>query len=213
MMMSAQNTGRKEFPLVLKADVQGSAEAIAHALNELGNEEVGARILQSGVGGITESDITLASASNAPILGFNVRANKQAREAAARDGIEIRYYNVIYDLVDDIKAAMSGLLSPGTSRDLPGQCRDQGNLPYFQGRQGCRLPGHRRCGRTRCQCAPHSRRCGDSRRRTGNAQALQGRVKSVESGQECGMNFVKYQDMRPGDIIECFRVEQIARTL
>jgi len=104
--------GRKEFPLVVRADVQGSAEAIIGSLEKVGNEEVAARIVQAGVGGISESDVTLAEASGAIILAFNVRAHKEAREAAERAGIEIRYYNIIYDLVDDVKAAMSGLLAP-----------------------------------------------------------------------------------------------------
>ncbi|MCK7613335.1 translation initiation factor IF-2 [Roseibium sediminicola] len=213
MMMSAQKTGRKEFPLVLKADVQGSAEAIAHALNELGNEEVGARILLSGVGGITESDITLASASNAPILGFNVRANKQAREAAARDGIEIRYYNVIYDLVDDIKSAMSGLLSPERRETFLGnaEIKEIFHISKVGKVAGCLVTeGVVERGANvrliRDDVVIHEGELGTLKR-------FKDEVKSVESGQECGMNFVKYQDMRPGDVIECFRVEQIARTL
>ncbi|HEV7307109.1 translation initiation factor IF-2, partial [Ensifer sp.] len=112
MMTQLQTSGLKEFPLVIKGDVQGSIEAIAGALDKLGTDEVRARIVHSGAGGITESDISLAEASNAAIIGFNVRANSQARSAAERAGIEIRYYNIIYDLVDDVKAAMSGLLSP-----------------------------------------------------------------------------------------------------
>src|SRR5690349_2942947 len=104
--------GRKEFPLVIKGDVQGSIEAIGGALEKLGTEEVAARVIHAGVGGITESDVTLAEASGAAIVGFNVRAHKEAREAAERAGVEIRYYNIIYDLVDDIKKAMSGLLAP-----------------------------------------------------------------------------------------------------
>src|SRR5690606_29084450 len=112
MMNQLQTTGQKIFPLIIKADVQGSVEAIAGALESLGTEEVAARIIHSGVGGITESDVTLATSSGAAIIGFNVRANAQARTAAEQDGIEIRYYNIIYDLVDDVKAAMSGMLSP-----------------------------------------------------------------------------------------------------
>src|SRR5216683_26462 len=112
MMSQLKTTGRKEFPLVIKGDVQGSVEAIIDALEKLGTSEVGARIIHAGVGGITESDITLAEASGAAIIGFNVRAHKEAREAAERSGIEIRYYNIIYDLVDDVKKAMSGLLAP-----------------------------------------------------------------------------------------------------
>jgi len=213
MMMSVQNTGKKEFPLVLKADVQGSAEAIAHALNELGTEEVGARILLSGVGGITESDITLASASNAPILGFNVRANKQAREAASRDGIEVRYYNVIYDLVDDIKAAMSGLLSPERRETFLGnaEIKEIFHISKVGKVAGCLVTeGVVERGANvrliRDDVVIHEGELGTLKR-------FKDEVKSVESGQECGMNFVKYQDMRAGDVIECFRVEQIARTL
>ena len=213
MMMSAQKTGKKEFPLVLKADVQGSAEAIAHALHELGTDEVGARILLSGVGGITESDITLAAASNAPILGFNVRANKQAREAAARDGIEIRYYNVIYDLVDDIKAAMSGLLSPERRETFLGnaEIKEIFHISKVGKVAGCLVTeGVVERGANvrliRDDVVIHEGELGTLKR-------FKDEVKTVESGQECGMNFVKYQDMRPGDIIECFRVEQIARSL
>ena len=213
MMLNQQNSSKKEFPLVLKADVQGSAEAIAHALNELGTDEVGARILLSGVGGITESDITLAAASNAPILGFNVRANKQAREAASRDGIEIRYYNVIYDLVDDIKAAMSGLLSPERRETFLGnaEIKEIFHISKVGKVAGCLVTeGIVERGANvrliRDDVVIHEGELGTLKR-------FKDEVKTVESGQECGMNFVKYQDMRPGDIIECFRVEQIARTL
>ncbi len=213
MMKGLQEAGRKEFPLVLKADVQGSAEAIAHALNELGNEEVGARILLSGVGGITESDVTLALASKAPILGFNVRANKQARESAAREGIEIRYYNVIYDLVDDIKAALSGMLSPERRETFLGnaEIKEIFHISKVGKVAGCLVTeGVVERGANvrliRDDVVIHEGELGTLKR-------FKDEVKSVESGQECGMNFVKYQDMRPGDIIECFRVEQIARTL
>ena len=112
MMSQLQTSGLKEFPLVIKADVQGSVEAIVSALDKLGTEEVQARIVHAGAGAITESDISLAETSGAAVIGFNVRANAQARDAAERAGIEIRYYNIIYNLVDDVKAAMSGLLSP-----------------------------------------------------------------------------------------------------
>ncbi len=112
MMTQLQTSGLKEFPLVIKADVQGSVEAIVAALDKLGTEEVRARIVHAGAGAITESDISLAETSGAAVIGFNVRANVQARAAAEHAGIEIRYYNIIYNLVDDVKAAMSGLLSP-----------------------------------------------------------------------------------------------------
>ncbi|ADZ72720.1 translation initiation factor IF-2 [Polymorphum gilvum] len=213
MMNRLQETGKKEFPLVIKADVQGSAEAIAHAVEKLGTDEVAARILHSGVGGITESDITLAAASNAPIIGFNVRANKQAREAADREGIEIRYYNIIYDLVDDVKAAMSGLLSPERRETFLGnaEIKEIFHISKVGKVAGCLVTeGVVERGAEvrliRDDVVVHEGKLGTLKR-------FKDEVKSVESGQECGMNFVNYQDMRPGDIIECFRVEQIARTL
>ena len=123
MMAQAKTSGRKEFPLVIKADVQGSLEAIIGALDKLGTDEVAARVLHAGVGGISESDVTLAEASGVPIIAFNVRANKEAREAAERAGIEIRYYNIIYDLVDDVKKAMSGLLAPTLRETMLGNAQ------------------------------------------------------------------------------------------
>ncbi|HET9174733.1 MAG TPA: translation initiation factor IF-2, partial [Pseudolabrys sp.] len=123
MMAQAKTSGRKEFPLVVKADVQGSVEAIIGALDKLATDEVAARVLHSGVGGISESDVTLAEASGVPIIAFNVRANKEAREAAERAGIEIRYYNIIYDLVDDVKKAMSGLLAPTLRETMLGNAQ------------------------------------------------------------------------------------------
>jgi translation initiation factor IF-2 len=117
MMQQLKEAGRKEFPLVVKGDVQGSVEAISGALRKLGTDEVEARMVHSGVGGITESDVALANASRAVVVGFNVRANVQAKLAADQIGVEIRYYNIIYDLVDDVKKAMSGLLAP-TVREI-----------------------------------------------------------------------------------------------
>ncbi|MEP2437226.1 MAG: translation initiation factor IF-2, partial [Roseibium sp.] len=213
MMNRLQETGRKEFPLVLKGDVQGSVEAIVHALNELGTDEVSARILMSGVGGITESDVTLAAASKAPIIGFNVRANKQAREAARSDGIEIRYYNIIYDLVDDIKAAMSGLLSPERRETFLGnaEIKEIFHISKVGKVAGCLVTeGMVERGAEvrliRDDVVIHEGKLGTLKR-------FKDEVKSVESGQECGMNFVNYQDMRAGDVIECFRVEHLARSL
>ena len=123
MMSQVKTAGRKEFPLIIKGDVQGSIEAIIGALDKLGTDEVGARVILSGVGGITESDVTLAESSGAAIIGFNVRAHKEAREAAEQAGIEIRYYNIIYDLVDDVKKAMSGLLAPTVRETMLGNAR------------------------------------------------------------------------------------------
>ncbi|HUE46160.1 MAG TPA: translation initiation factor IF-2, partial [Aestuariivirgaceae bacterium] len=141
MMTQMRETGRKEVPVLVKADVQGSAEAIIQALEKLGTEEVMARVIHYGVGGISESDVQLAAASNAVLFGFNVRANAQAREAAARGGAEIRYYSVIYDLVDDVKAAMSGLLSPTLRETLLGNAEilEVFNITKVGKVAGCRV--------------------------------------------------------------------------
>ncbi|MCA1299941.1 translation initiation factor IF-2, partial [Stappia indica] len=213
MMNRLQENGAKETPLLIKGDVQGSVEAIAGALEELGTDEVKARVLHAGVGGITESDVTLAAASNAPIIGFNVRANKQAREAADREGIEIRYYNIIYNLVDDVKAAMSGLLSPERRETFLGnaEIREIFNISKVGKVAGCLVTeGIVERGAEvrliRDNVVIHEGKLGTLKR-------FKDEVKDVQSGQECGMNFVNYQDMRPGDVIECYRVEEVARSL
>ncbi len=175
MMSQLKSAGRKEFPLVIKADVQGSLEAIVGALDKLGTDEVGARVLHAGVGGITELDVTLASSSGAAIIGFNVRAHKEAREAADRAGTEIRYYNIIYNLVDDVKAAMSGLLAPTLREKMLGNALDFGDLHRLQGRQDRRLPRHRRHRGARRQRAADPRQRGHPRGQAQPAQALQGR--------------------------------------
>ena len=175
MMTQLKTAGRKEFPLVVKADVQGSVEAIVGALDKLGTDEVGARVILSGVGGITESDVTLAEASGAAIIGFNVRAHKEAREAAERDGIEIRYYNIIYDLVDDVKKAMSGLLAPTLRETMLGnaQILEIFNISKVGKVAGCRVTDG--VVRARRQCAPDPRQRRHPRRQALAAQALQGR--------------------------------------
>ncbi|MBS7697082.1 MULTISPECIES: translation initiation factor IF-2 [unclassified Chelatococcus] len=208
-----EGTGRKEFALVVKGDVQGSVEAIVGALEKLGNEEVTARVLHSGVGGITESDVTLAEAFNAVILGFNVRANKETREAAERTGVEIRYYNIIYDLVDDVKQAMSGLLAPTLREHRLGEAQI---LEIFDVSKvgkiaGCRvLDGTVERGANvrliRDNVVIHEGKLSQLKRFKDDA-------KEVVAGQECGMAFENYQDMRAGDLIECYRVEEIKRTL
>lgn len=205
--------GRKEFPLVVRADVQGSAEAIAGALEKIGNEEVGARIIQAGVGGISESDVTLAEASGAIILAFNVRAHKEAREAAERAGIEIRYYNIIYDLVDDVKAAMSGLLAPTLREERLGEAQilEVFNVSKVGKIAGCRvLDGV-------VQRGAHVRLIRDNvvihEGKLSQLKRFKDDAREVTSGQECGMSFENYQDMRQGDLIECYRVEEVKRTL
>jgi len=213
MMSQLKTAGRKEFPLVIKADVQGSLEAITGALEKLGTKEVGARVLHASVGGITESDVTLAEASGAAIIGFNVRAHKEAREAAEQAGIEIRYYNVIYDLVDDVKKAMSGLLAPAVRESTLGSATI---LEIFKVSKvgnvaGCRVTdGVVERGANvrlvRDNVVVHEGKLSQLKRFKDDAR-------EVVAGQECGMAFENYQDMRVGDVIECFRVETVQRTL
>jgi translation initiation factor IF-2 len=205
MMAQAKTSGRKEFPLVIKADVQGSLEAIVGALDKLGTDEVAARVLHAGVGGISESDVTLAEASGVPIIAFNVRANKEARESAERAGIEIRYYNIIYDLVDDVKKAMSGLLPPTLRETMLGNVSKVGKIA------GCRVTdGTVERGANvrliRDNVVIHEGKLSQLKR-------FKDDVREVGAGMECGMAFENYQDMRQGDVIECYRVEQIQRSL
>jgi translation initiation factor IF-2 len=213
MMSKLQNTGFKEFPLVIKGDVQGSVEAIVAALDKLGTDEVRARIVHSGAGAITESDIALAESSDAAIIGFNVRANAQARTAAERGGIEIRYYNIIYDLVDDVKAAMSGLLSPERRETFLGNAEilEVFNITKTGKVAGCRvIEGKVERGAgvrlVRDNVVIHEGKLKTLKR-------FKDEVSEVPMGQECGMAFENYEDIRAGDTIECFRVEHITRTL
>jgi translation initiation factor IF-2 len=213
MMNQLKTAGRKEFPLVVKADVQGSIEAIVGALEKLSTDEVAARLIFAGVGGITESDITLAEASNAAVIGFNVRAHKEAREAAEQAGIEIRYYDIIYNLVDDVKKAMSGLLAPTLRETMLGNAvileifrvSKVGNVA------GCRVTdGTMERGANvrliRDSVVVHQGKLSQLKRFKDDAR-------EVVAGQECGMAFENYQDMKVGDTIECYRVETVQRTL
>ena len=213
MMAQVKTAGRKEFPLIIKGDVQGSIEAIGGALDKLGTDEVGARMIHSGVGGITESDVTLAESSGAAIIGFNVRAHKEAREAAERTGTEIRYYNIIYNLVDDVKKAMSGLLTPELRETMLGNAQI---LEIFVVSKvgkiaGCRVTdGKVERGANvrliRDNVVIHEGKLSQLKRFKDDAR-------EVLAGQECGMAFEGYQDMRAGDVIECYRVESVQRSL
>ncbi len=213
MMSQLKISGRKEFPLIIKADVQGSLEAILGSLEKLGTEEVAARILHAGVGGISESDVTLAEGFNAAIIGFSVRANKEAAAAAKRNGIEIRYYNIIYDLVDDVKKAMSGLLAPTLRETMLGnaQILEVFNISKVGKVAGCRVTdGTVERGANvrliRDNVVVHEGKLSTLKR-------FKDEVKEVQAGQECGMAFENYGDMRAGDVIECYRVETIQRSL
>jgi translation initiation factor IF-2 len=213
MMSQLKTSGRKDFPLVIKADVQGSLEAILGSLEKLGTDEVAARILHAGVGGISESDVTLAEGFNAAIIGFSVRANKEAAALAKRNGIEIRYYNIIYDLVDDVKKAMSGLLAPTLRETMLGnaQILEVFNISKVGKVAGCRVTdGTVERGANvrliRDNVVVHEGKLSTLKR-------FKDEVKEVASGQECGMAFENYGDMRAGDVIECYRIETIQRSL
>jgi translation initiation factor IF-2 len=213
MMSQLKTAGAAEFPLVIKGDAQGSVEAITGALEKLGTDEVKARILLAGVGGITESDVTLAASSNAAIIGFNVRAHREAASAAEQAGVEIRYYNIIYNLVDDVKAAMSGLLAPELRETMLGNAEV---LEVFAVSKvgkiaGCRVTDGR------VERGQHVRLIRDKvvihEGKLSTLKRFKDDANSVVAGQECGMSFEGYQDMRKGDVIECYRVESIARAL
>ena len=213
MMKQAGKGGKKEFLLIIKGDVQGSVEAINSALDKLGTDEVGARIIHWAVGGITLSDVALAEASGAVIVAFNVRADSQAKQQAERDGIEIRYYNIIYDLVDDVKKAMSGLLPPVTREEFIGNASilEVFNISKVGKVAGCRVTDgkvERGAGvrLIRDHVVIHQGKLSTLKR-------FKDEVREVPGGQECGMAFEGYQDMKQGDVIECFRTHIETRTL
>jgi translation initiation factor IF-2 len=202
-----------ELPILVKADVQGSAEAIVQAMEKIGNDEVRVRVLHSGVGAITETDIGLAEASGAPVFGFNVRANTSARNTANQKGVEIRYYSVIYDLVDDVKAAASGLLSAEIREKFIGYAKIQ---EVFKVSNVGKVAG--------CLVTEGvARRSAGVRLLRDNVVIHEGTLKTlkrfkdevpeVQSGQECGMAFENYEDIRPDDVIEIFEREEIERNL
>jgi len=207
------NENLRELPILVKSDVQGSAEAIVQAMEKIGNEEVRVRVLHSGVGAITESDVTLAEASKAPIMGFNVRANAPARQSANQKGVELRYYSVIYDLVDDIKSAASGLLSSEVRENFIGYAKI---LEVFKVTGVGKVAG--------CQITE-----GLARRSSGvrllrddvvihegtlkTLKRFKDEVNEVNLGQECGMAFENYEDIRKDDVIEIFERQEIERTL
>src|SRR3954465_12770317 len=213
MMSQLKASGRKDLALIIKADVQGSLEAIIGTIEKLATDEVGARVIHSGVGGITESEVALAEASGVPIIGFNVRAHKEAREAAERAGIEIRYYNIIYDLVDDVKKAMSGLLAPTLRETMLGNATilEIFNVSKVGKIAGCRVTdGTVERGANvrliRDNVVVHEGKLSQLKRFKDDAR-------EVVAGQECGMAFENYQDMKVGDVIECYRVETVQRSL
>ncbi|MFP4326905.1 MAG: translation initiation factor IF-2 [Paracoccaceae bacterium] len=213
MAKAKEDENLTEMPVLVKADVQGSAEAIVQALEKVGNDEVRVRVLHSGVGAITESDIGLAEASGAPVIGFNVRANAPARNAANQKGVEIRYYSVIYDLVDDVKAAASGLLSNEIRENFIGyaQIKEVFKVSGVGKVAGCLVTE----GIARRSAGVRLLR-EDVVIHEGTLKTLKrfkDEVAEVQSGQECGMAFENYDDIRPGDVIEIFEREEVERKL
>jgi len=213
MANAKQNESLAEMPILVKTDVQGSAEAIVQAMEKIGNDEVRVRVLHSGVGAITESDIGLAEASGAPVFGFNVRANASARNSANQKGVEIRYYSVIYDLVDDVKAAASGLLSAEIREKFIGYAniKEVFKVSGVGNVAGCLVTE----GIARRSAGVRLLR-DDVVIHEGTLKTLKrfkDEVAEVQSGQECGMAFEKYDDIRANDVIEIFEREEIERTL
>ena len=213
MAKAKEDENVTEMPILVKADVQGSAEAIVQAMEKIGNDEVRVRVLHSGVGAITETDIGLAEASNAPVMGFNVRANASARNSANQKGVEIRYYSVIYDLVDDVKKAASGLLSAEIRERFIGyaQIKEVFKVTGVGKVAGCLVTE----GIARRSAGVRLLR-DDVVIHEGTLKTLKrfkDEVPEVQSGQECGMAFENYDDIRPGDVIEIFEREEVERTL
>jgi translation initiation factor IF-2 len=213
MFAQAAAGAAKELAVVVKSDVQGSLEAITGSLEKLGTDEVSVRVLHAAVGGINESDIILAKASHAVIVGFNVRANPQARDMARRDGVEIRYYSIIYEVIDDIKAALSGLLSPTRREKFLGNAaiREVFNITKVGKVAGCMVTEGtvKRGGKVRLlrdNVVIHEGTLKTLKR-------FKDEVREVREGFECGMAFENYDNIEKGDVIECFEMEEVARVL
>jgi translation initiation factor IF-2 len=213
MFSRIQEGAAKELGVVVKADVQGSVEAIAASIGKLGTDEVKTRMLHGAVGAITEGDVALAKASNGIIVGFNVRATAQARDIAKRDGVEIRYYSIIYNIIDDIKAALSGMLAPTLREKFLGnaEIRQVFDVSRSGKVAGCMVTEGmvKRGAKVRLlrdNVVIHEGTLKTLRR-------FKDEVREVQSGYECGMAFENYQDIRPGDVIEAFEIEEVARAL
>jgi translation initiation factor IF-2 len=204
---------QQTLPVLVKADVHGSTEAIVGALQKLGTDAVGAQVIHSGVGGISESDVALARASNALVIGFNVRANPQARELAKRDGVDIRYYSIIYNLTDDMKSMLSGMLAPVTRENLLGyaQIREVFNITKVGKVAGCMITEGmvKRGAKIRLLRDDVVIHEGD----ISQLKRFKDDVREVKEGYDCGIAIANYNDIRVGDIIECFELEQIAQEL
>jgi translation initiation factor IF-2 len=201
------------LPMIIKADVHGSLEAIVGALTKMGTSEVEVQVLHSGVGGINESDVTLARASNALVVGFNVRANPQARDAAKRDGVDIRYYSIIYNLTDDVKQLLSGMLSPDVSEVLLGyaEIREVFSITKVGKVAGCMITEGtvKRGAKVRIVREDVVVHEGD----LSQLKRFKDDVREVKEGYECGMGFANYNDIQVGDKVECFEIKEVSREL
>src|SRR5690606_20105221 len=204
---------QKELPIVVKTDVQGSLEAILAAAKKLSTDEVAVRVLHGAVGGINESDVALAAASKGAIIGFNVRASKQARDLAERDGVDIRYYSIIYNLMDDLKALLSGMLAPTIRENFLGyaEIREVFNISKVGKVAGCMVTEGlvKRGAKVRLlrdNVVIHEGQLSTLKR-------FKDDVREVKQGMDCGMSFENYNDIQQGDVIECFELESVAREL
>jgi translation initiation factor IF-2 len=202
-----------EYPVVVKGDVQGSVEAICSSLQKIGNDDIKVRILHSGVGGITESDVSLAGASGAPILGFNVRANAKAREIAERSKVALKYYDVIYDLLDDIRAGMAGELGPEYFETIVGRAEIRQVFPAGKHGKAAGLlvtegyiKKNLRARVTRDDVIIYNGSISNLRR-------FKDDVAEVRAGLECGVTLEATTDIKAGDFLETFEVEERARTI
>ena len=213
-LMAKKESGASELPIIIKADVQGSAEAISSSLEKMNTDEVRARVLQATVGAISEADITLAKASGAPIIGFNVRASKEARDMAEREGVEIRYYAIIYNVIDDIKAVMSGMLAPEIRETFLGNAQV---LEIFQiariGRvAGCRITDGKLQKGARVRLIRENVVIHEGGK-LNTLRRFKDDVNEVQNGQECGVGLENFQDIKQGDVIECYLLESVQRSL
>ena len=203
----------EEYPVVIKGDVQGSVEAIVSSLQALSNDEIKVRVLHSGVGAITESDVTLAAASNAPLYGFNVRPNAKAREVAQKEGAELRYYDVIYDLIDETKLAMAGQLGPERIENVVGRAEVKEAFPAGKTGKAAGLlvtdgiiKKNIRTRVTRDDVIIYNGKVASLRR-------FKDDVDEVRAGLECGVVFDSFKDIKPGDMLETFEIEERERVL
>ena len=213
MLSRIQEGEANQLPVVIKSDVQGSLEAITSSLGKLGTEEVEVRVLHSGVGGINESDVTLARATGAMIIGFNVRATPQPRQLAKRDSVEINYYAIIYNVVDDIRAGLSGMLAP-TRREIflgYAEIREVFNITKTGKVAGCMITEGQVKRGAKVRLLRDDVVIHDGMLKT--LRRFKDEVREVKEGYECGMAFENYGDIQNGDRIECYEIEEVAREL